>query len=203
MDASYDNIKRTSVKWDNRYSETAGSTPYAYPIYRDINGVKRKQYMQESISSTLDSLKGILRNITASGGTTKDINIAWNTFAHSLIYSSNGFTKLDDNFNIAINQTAGGTHQDKGLNDATNFNWPDTNQKYAILITDGAPNDSSVTDIFQDVRNAATALKNKGVTLITVGLSTTNVSEGSALLKEIASTYTGSSNKLFFEANNK
>lgn len=199
VDASYDNIKRFRVEASNTYAETTYAAPYAYPIYRDASGTQRKQYMQDSIDNTLESLKDILGSITAVGGTTSDIRIAWNTFAHSLI-TSNDFSSLSENFEIKINQTAGGTHQDKGLSDASTFNWQGA-KKYAILITDGAPNDSSASDIYNDVKRAAEALKvNKGVTLITVGLSTRNVSEGSLLLKFIASDYDNTGKKLFFEA---
>ena len=66
------------------------------------------------------------------------------------------------------------------------FNWNNSATKYAVLITDGAPQRGGKSIDSRYVQEAAEQLKNKGIKLITIGLSMENVEMGSVLLYDIA-----------------
>ncbi|MGX8705580.1 MAG: VWA domain-containing protein, partial [bacterium] len=86
--------------------------------------------------------------------------------------------------------------------DAYGFDWDNgATKKYAVLITDGAPQRSSQAVDSRYVKEAANLLKNeRGVKLITVGLSMGNVDVGRRLLYDIAST-DAENDPYFYEAN--
>ena len=101
----------------------------------------------------------------------------------------------DDNYEVIVNKltqgiTAGGTRQDIAMNDArTEFDWNSSATKYAILVTDGAPflAGTSTETLDGYLETAATNLKNRGITLITVGVSMGDVVNGNYILNKIAS----------------
>ncbi|MBE6027010.1 MAG: VWA domain-containing protein [Clostridiales bacterium] len=84
------------------------------------------------------------------------------------------------------------------LNASSGFQWEQSATKYAVLITDGAPqrNGKSITRRY--VTEAAQQLKNRGVNLITVGLGIDNVTSGKILMYDIADTL--SNEKMFYSA---
>ena len=216
VDASLTDDAAHKVTWDCRYSETSTEVPFRYPMYDAVGDKRRVDYLNESMQSAIQSLHSILSNFKNAGGTTHDIRVAHSTFAAS-VYSITPespfvfeqFQSMKDNetLSISVRDTGGGTRQDLALRDARGFNWDGSHKKYAILITDGAPvvgskgsiDGKSLDQIRSDITTEANNLKNQGVTLITVGLSTQNVLFGSNKLKEIAST--GEAGKhLFFQA---
>jgi len=216
VDASLTDDVAHKIAWDCRYSETDWNAPYRYPIYDAVGSKRRVDYLNESMQSAIQSLHSILNNFKNAGGTTHDINLAYSTFAAS-VYSItpespfvfNQFQSMKDNetLSISVRDTGGGTRQDLALRDARGFSWEGSHKKYAILITDGAPvvgsrgsiDGKSLDTIRNDIGTEAGNLKDQGVTLITVGLSTQNVLFGSNKLKEIASI--GEDGKrLFFQA---
>ena len=153
--------------------------------------------------------------------TTKNAGSRSGNSHNNLEFSDFQKVTADTVLSVKVGQTAGGTRQDLGLKDAANnFSWSRTGgsnaQKYAILISDGASvnsnnspdvtysnktysgNGTDITWIRNNVTTQADALKAKGVTLITVGLSTKNVVGGSDKLYEIADSIDGQ--KQFYEA---
>ena len=78
------------------------------------------------------------------------------------------------------------------------FQWEQSASKYAVLITDGAPQRSGQSIYSGFVKDAAEQLTGKGVDLITVGLGMDNVTSGKILLYDIANTI--SNEKMFFSA---
>ena len=127
---------------------------------------------------------------------------------------------LNDGIKVNMGDTLGGTRHDYGLQEAVEeIDWNANggipqDQRYAILISDGAvviPGGSNGKDwdgktyseIQDNIVTQANRLKNMGVKLITVGLSTKNVDGGSNVLERIASPVDESKpngEKLFFEA---
>ena len=191
----------------SRYSDPEGG-PYAYPLYTIDNPTHRQEYLNDSLSATIKSMKDILASVRQNGGSTAEINVASLNFCYE-VKAFNNFQKLSENPNlgVSITNTEGGTRQDLALEKAREFNWTEGHQKYAILITDGAPvaaRDSGVDldTVYTNVGINADNLKTQnGVTLITVGLSTKNVTRGSQKMFEIASANpNNSAQRLFFEA---
>lgn len=222
VDASYSDAdkireKRYLVDWNYYYSDSdnKGNVPLAYPIYRDTSELKRVDYLNTGLNDTIDTMRSIVNKVNK---TDYDIKVAYTMFAaYTYRQHEEGFTPpagfqwvdftslKDPSLNVNLGDTDGGTRQDLGLNDALSFNWSSIpeGQRYAILITDGAAviSGSGTTwdgKTYQGVQDnivaQAQALKNMGVKLITVGLSTRNVVGGSNVLKNIAS------DNLFFEA---
>ena len=199
--------KKFPVGMASRYSDPEGG-PYAYPLYTIGNATHRQQYLNNCLSETIQSMKAILNSVRKNGGSAAEINVANLNFCYEVKAFEN-FRKLSEhqNLQVAVTNTEGGTRQDLALARAQGFTWKAGHQKYAILITDGAPVISSgVTDItldqiYDNITTNAKTLKDNGVTLITVGLSTKNVTRGSQKLYEIASPNPNNpSQKLFFEA---
>ena len=220
---------RYYVDWDTYYTDWANSdkVPLAYPIYRDAgNGTQRIQYLNQGLNGTVNTLHSIVDQISQISGSTYDIKVAYTMFAaYTKRQHKEGdtpksgfewvdFTSLKNNtnFTVSMTDTDGGTRQDLGLSDALAFNWDSiaAGQRYAILITDGAAviggsgstwDGKNYQGVQDNIKAQANALKAKGVTLITVGLSTQNVVGGSNVMSVIASPY-NSNNTLFFEAGN-
>jgi len=84
------------------------------------------------------------------------------------------------------------------LNANSGFRWENSSTKYAVLITDGAPqrNGKSITRRY--VTEAAQQLKNRGVKLVTVGLGIENVTSGKILMYDIADSL--NNEKMFYSA---
>ena len=83
---------------------------------------------------------------------------------------------------------------------SSGFQWDNSATKYAVLITDGAPQRSGKSIDDKLVQDAADLLRSRGVTLITVGLSMGNVDRGRVLLYDIASK-DEENDPYFYEAN--
>lgn len=217
IDASFTDLSKAApIKWDSAYVETwenKKELPLAYPIYQDGGIGKRKDYLNDGLHAMLQTMRSIVHQVNSDS---YKINVAYNTFAaYTNLQHGDGdnpnkfkwedFKSLkDNNISVDLIDTDGGTRQDLGLQDACDFNWNsiDAGQKYAILITDGASvvgskgtfDNQTLDQVRTNVETQATELKQKGVKLITVGLSTRNVSGGSEKLAAIAS------DNLFFEA---
>ncbi len=75
----------------------------------------------------------------------------------------------------------------KGTGDHAGFQWnPDSTKRYALLITDGAPQRSSLDIDRQYLFDAKEYLDQSDVTLVSVGLSMKDVKKGSELLYNIS-----------------
>ena len=94
---------------------------------------------------------------------------------------------------LYVGTTGGGTRPDLAFEDAvTNMGFDRSRNpdKYAILITDGAPqggkspNDADY--LIQQTKEKAAALKRQGVKVVTVGLSMERVKSGAELLRDLA-----------------
>ena len=167
-------------------------------------------YLQNSVDNAVAALKKIVKPTEHVDDQTATVRVAYNYFA-STIRGSHDFVDLRSpegaNFSISpAGNEASGTRQDLALYDdtfvapnlaANEFSWQDNNDKYVILVTDGAPNGASM----QDVKTAATNLKNQdNVKIISIGLSTKDVDGGSQLLYDIADDVDGDGRKDFYEA---
>ena len=203
--------------------DEASDTLLAYPIYRAVGDKKRVDYLNQSMQGTIDAMRDIVMQVNNSNYNISVAHTMFAAFTEHYYDSNNvpgklgsfhtvDFRKLgaNDGININMGDTDGGTRHDLGLQEAINYiNWNTkgipNDQRYAILISDGAaviPGGSNGTTwdnhnydwIQSNIVTQATNLKNMGVKLITVGLSTKNVDGGSNVLKSIAS------DGLFFEA---
>ena len=127
----------------------------------------------------------------------------WETtteYNNNVLY--HGIDKLGQDGCVYVDMVGKGTQSYETGANAYGFNW-DTNSntpKYAVLITDGAPQrgGKDIDDRF--IKDAADLLKARGVTLITVGLSMGNVDKGRVLLYDIA-TKDASNDPYFYAAN--
>ena len=84
------------------------------------------------------------------------------------------------------------------LNPGSGFQWEGSTTKYAVLITDGAPQRGGNSITSRYVTEAAQQLKNRGVSLVTVGLGMDNVTSGKILLYNIADSL--NNEKMFYSA---
>lgn len=150
------------------------------------------QYQHDFISAKDKS--AIKMSYAYDGGTSTDI----------ALLDAAGITRDDvhdvhskddsNNWKTDANEAGGRTYTENG----NGFKWEQSATKYAVLITDGAPQrNAPVAPIY--VKEAAKQLKKKGVTLITVGLSMDNVKSGKILLYDIADTGK-EGQKLFYSA---
>ena len=198
-DGSFDNFN--PVYGNERYNDANTGNAYSYTIYRDVTpGVTRLDSLNTSMNQAMNAANNILNNASGINGS-NNLEVAYSKFAHSVLGRTT-FNLIGNTatFNFTGSDTAGGTRQDLALQDARKFDWDSGDARYAILITDGAPmlgsGDNSITldQVYSNISANATALKNDGVTLITVGLSTRNVNGGSDKMAEIAS------NGMFYDA---
>ena len=111
---------------------------------------------------------------------------------HNNSHSSYGrwLKKKDETYNQR--KAAGTLYVDYSTLGFQGFNWDQSHTKYAILITDGAPQRGGVDIESSLVEDAADELKKKGdanspLHLITIGLGMGDVEKGKALLYDIAS----------------
>ena len=72
------------------------------------------------------------------------------------------------------------------LDTTSGFQWEQSATRYAVLITDGAPQRSGNSITTRYVEEAAQQLKDRDVNLVTVGLGIDNVTSGKILLYDIA-----------------
>lgn len=207
VDASYANNDSTNVKTigasDAKFGED-GIYP-TYPLYEDDDAPnQRLKYEQESLDNTITELNSILNMLSLAKNSNDDPNVkvAWNTFCATVNASDHTFKSVKNKDDINITYTySGGTRTDSALNDARSFGWESSATKYAILITDGAPQyggsqhpsdlgndlEKETARLVAETKTQADALKSQGVNLITVGLSMKDVKVGSVLLYDIAS----------------
>lgn len=188
------------------------------------NGNKRRvDYLNASMGNTINAMRDIVTKVNEDDYNISVAYTMFASFTEHH-YPSNvpqdalakfhtvDFQKLGTNDNIYINfgDTYGGTRHDLGLQEAIDeIHWENNgiprDQRYAILISDGAAvieggsnnttwDGYNYTGVQTNIVNKANALKEMGVKLITVGLSTKNVDGGSNVLERIAS------DGLFFEA---
>ena len=231
VDSSFDNQAEDDK--GNRRAESISSstkfgadTDFNYPIYvsgdNDSSGkaVERSFHQKQSIDNTVSTLNEVLGilNIAADSSDAPKVRAAWNTFSWQVKDTSpdHKFVELNDHNSLSIDyETEGGTRTDKALSDALNFTWGDSNTKYAILITDGAPQfggkldtdsyntgshtlDEKTTELINRIKAIKKTYEENGITLITVGLSMKDVERGNQLLFDIADTIDGE--HMFFEA---
>ena len=194
-----------------------------YPIYvsgdNEADGTARTRsyYEKQSIDNTAKTLNEILGilNVAAAGTESPSVQAAWNTFAYNVRSSQYDFVDLKSHDSLNIDYaTQGGTRTDTAMTDALDFKWDNSHTKYAILITDGAPQYSSdksknpdypggtlafQTDtLISNIENIKKEYEKRGIKLITVGLSMKDVERGNQLLYDIADTIDGE--RMFFSA---
>lgn len=229
VDSSYSDDDSRHFLIDSNSKFSNDSAGMSYQIYRDGDlqkdnggniiydtngrpvGYKRLDYLRSSIENTVTELNSIL-NILAlakNDGSDPDVKIAYNTFYSSVNHSQYDFNSVKNGLTLNL-ATNGGTSTDLALADARNFHWGEakSTKKYAILITDGAPQRSGRAIASSEVAAQAQALQ-KGhdgvagtdddITLITIGLSMGDVKRGSALLYDLADR-DSDNEKMFFKA---
>lgn len=130
---------------------------------------------------------------------------------NSGVYRISADANNESTITNAINSiwTSGGTNQQAALNyywksdaarkDLTVFTTTSTRKQVAVLITDGAPNQSSVN--WNTIGNSATNLRGRNVDLYTLGLSLNDVGEANKSgLNGIAGTPSGTDLSYAFQA---
>ncbi len=228
IDASYTGIGDWIGTWNGngRHQYTkfgADAEGTTYPIYisgdneADGSARTRSYYEKQSIDNTakmLNEILGIL-NVAADGTKSPNVQAAWNTFAYNIRSSQHDFVDLRSHDSLTIDYaTQGGTRTDTAMSDALNFAWDNSHTKYAILITDGAPQyssdknknpdypggtlESQTDQLISNIESIKQTYEQRGIKLITVGLSMKDVERGSRLLYDIADTIDGE--RMFFAA---
>ncbi len=232
VDASCENSHGSSRKIDAKTvfgaDNTDASTTYLIyssgDNYENGTPITRSFYEKQSIDNTAKTLNQVLEilNIAENSNESPIVRAAWNTYAFNVRTSHPEFVSLQDHNTLSINYTTmGGTRTDKALTDGLNFDWGNSNTKYAILITDGAPqfgsqnktsagydpdqyNTNSYTlqqqtaELVRRIKEIKDSYESRGIKLITVGLSMKDVEMGTQLLYDIADTVNGK--RMFFEA---
>ena len=189
-------------------------------------GHDRRYYLETSISNTITELNNILNALSVAEVSSKDptVKIAWNTFHKWVVNPHHEFTSVRGTTINPTYSYSGGTSADLALLDAAGkkrsdddgvsshlkynwengmyytdvegFQWDEDAAKYAVLITDGAPQRNGIDVGAELVEDGADFLK-KGadgiagtdddVKLMTVGLSMGDVKKGSVRLYDISS----------------
>ena len=196
--AGYGYASDDVVEASTRYYTSAGHNLFGgdngpFQLYTaGDNGKRRREYLESSISGTITELNNILSDLAYAQNADEaaDVKIAYNTFANDVDYNhtNHSFVSVtDEGLSIGYDYK-GGTDTEEALIDAHSFDWSDSATKVAVLITDGAPQQSGVDGptLDQKVKAAANTLKGGGVKLVTVGLSMGDVKRGSRLLYDIA-----------------
>lgn len=191
----------------------------------DDPGHTRSYYLERSIDNTVSKLNTILNALSISSDPGRDpkVKVAWNTFAkwiqgsqHDFVsvqgstisptYSYSGGTSID----LAMLDAAGkkrsdDTHESSRLqyewqegmsySDVDGFHWEKNAVKFAVLITDGAPQRNGI-DVGRSLVEPSVEFMKAGkdgtlgtdddVKLMTVGLSMGDVKKGSVLLYDIS-----------------
>ena len=207
----------TSGETDKTHPFNAGDNDYSsYTIYNaGDNGRNRFYYLNQSFSGATSDLTTIKNTLEVAGADSPQVRIAYNTFNKELGSQRQDFQTVRPITGIDLsNSHGGGTRPDQAFNDAdSNFAWQG-DDRYVILITDGAPQGKRTGEsltpeqIVQAARDAAVELK-KGqdgiagtsddVKVITVGLSMENVISGKRLLYDLAD-LDKEGNKMFYMA---
>ena len=198
----------------------------AYTLYYADDQTPRIDYLNNSVAQAVATLKKIVQPTEGTDDETANVRIAYNFFAGTKTKTENGVTSITQyairgshdfvdlrsqesrSFEVVPKgNEADGTRQDLALYDSNNdpnlganeFGWNTAANvdRYVILVTDGAPNGASMSDVEAAARRLKTEDK---VKLITIGLSTKDVDGGSTLLKTIADDVDGNGTKDFYEA---
>ncbi len=192
-----------------------------YPIYVDGDvGTDRQYYLKKSVKDSIANMQTLLSKINQATDDNKpEVKVGYATFANAdHIHSSGSFTaisgKSDSDRIIAgieyrLSQMKGGTRSDLGIERASQLNGWDDTTKYAILITDGAPQGGKHRENGKEVSNTVEylvdqteqkkqLLTNKGIKLVTVGLSLENVIKGREMLRDLADDIDGQ--KMYYGA---
>ena len=179
-----------------------------YTIYNaGDNGNNRFYYLKSAINTATTELSTIKNLLQVAGQASPQINIAYNTFNANLGENIRHDFEPVHSLDLSLEADAnGGTRPDQAFNDANdNFSWSG-DDRYVVLVTDGAPQGKRTNDetsqeiIIQKVIEAAEALKtDRSVKMITIGLSLDKVPLGKKLLYDLADT-DKDGNKMFFMA---
>ncbi len=172
------------------------SATTVYTLYTAGNQYNRLHYLEESMSDMLQILADINPKATVTLDTfTYEIKGCDSRVLGESYGSQTGLEILLEK--VGNITTDGGTRQDVALQHASTH-VSSSGSDYMILITDGAPvsNNPSVgtaTDtanatgtVYERINYQAQQLKNKGVTLATVGLGMKDVESGSKALRYIS-----------------
>ncbi len=164
-----------------------------YKVYKASDNYNRLHYLEQSLNDMLQ----MLAEINPNARVTLDLFTSqWNSHITAVLGENNGLeTLLNAVGNIT---TDGGTRQDLALQHVyeTHLNTTYKN-RYLVLITDGAPVGGTSVGTATDTANAngtiyekinywAKQIKNRGITLATVGLSMQDVESGSKSMRYIA-----------------
>ena len=163
-----------SGRWYTGYAEysddsTRVSNNSTYTVYsKKDNEKSRIQAVKDAATSFVNNLRTTSPNSRVS---VTGFSSSVNTYTSLLCVGA------DNDYNqilSAINRlgSTGGTRQDKGLNDAKNkLDASTTADKYVVLLTDGT------SDAPDSAVNSATAVKNAGIKLMTIGVSLTKTTQ--------------------------
>ena len=216
---------------ENRYISYTDSNNYV--LNPNYPALSRSYYEKQSIdtmATTLNTMLGIL-NFAADSKDAPNVRVAWDTYSWHIKDISGQkdddgkipFVSLKDVSGLSIDyNTEGGTKTDEGLAEAMNFKWSDSKTKYAILITDGAPQynssnsdrpaknngESDVDYLKRCTQTLINNIKNiekpkftaEGIKLMTVGLSMDDVEQGLQLLYDIADNNEKTGEHMFYQA---
>ncbi len=194
---------------DDRFPFNAGDDRNTqYVIYNaGDEGRNRFYYLNQAFSGATSDLTTIKNLLEVAGDESPDVLVAYNTFNLNLGNQGQDFQPVQPISGIDLsNSHGGGTRPDQAFINAQSFNWKG-DDRYVILITDGAPQgkrdgepDNDFERISQAVRNSAAQLKNQsGVKFITIGLSMDSVPHGKKLLYDLADE-DQDGNRMFFMA---
>ena len=167
-------------------------------LYGKAPNSNRLSYLVENINTAIEGIQEINSIISNA-----EIKIALETFANDVVQP---FSEIDE-FPEELT-TNKGTRQDialSKLNENEDFNnfIDEAEENYVILITDGilTIDGEPATNEVENVYQAANALKDKNVKLVTVGLSMKDVPNGAEMLIRTASDVSEGT-KLAFGAEN-
>ena len=180
-----------------------------YTIYNaGDSGRNRFYYLNQAYMGATSDLSEIKNILAVAGDKSPDVRFAYNTFNLNLGSQRQDFDTVEPVTGLDLsNSHGGGTRPDQAFRDALSFDWQG-DDKYVILITDGAPqgqrdgeSDNDFDRISTEVMTQAQSLKDSGVKLITIGLSLDKVPHGKKLLYDLADE-DKNGEKMFFMAEN-
>ena len=163
---------------------------------------------QPTFTSVKDGINIQYAEGTYAGGTSTDIALLdavgvkrSDVLAYNDIYDASQHTRSDGTKYYKYSDWDCNSYSSRTYQTTNNgFDWSGSATKYAVLITDGAPQRGGKPIDPQYVKEAAEQLKAKGIKLITVGLSMEDVKNGSILLYDIADNSDKTGEKLFYSA---
>ena len=189
--------------------ESGDDNNSTYIIYdAGDSGRNRFYYLNQSLLGATTDLQTIKNTLAVAGSQSPQVRVAYNTFHKDLGNQRQNFQVVNPLTIDFTYSAGGGTRPDQAFIDAkNNFSWLG-NDRYVILITDGAPqgirtgesNNTTISQIISKVREEAQNLKDaQHVKFITIGLSMENVTEGKRLLYDLADE-DKDGNKMFYMA---